>query len=173
MCCSCLGLNKHLHFSLLQAADIFNTLNLLFISFISSITFIPRKLHSLSHFGVANPAHNQMVLLLKHKRFHFSTMRDVRLIMVRQFRRLMDEQSTRGNQTMKLLLRMRRRTNKDEWEASYLEVKAPLGPGAAGAEPWWGGVWPLIACQALWSSLSWHHWESIWEESGRKKTQTD
>lgn len=58
-------------------------------------------------------------------------MRDVRLIMVRQLRRLMDEQSTRGNQTMKLLLTMRRRTNKDEWEASYLELKAPLGPGAA------------------------------------------
>lgn len=37
-----------------------------------------------------------MVLLLKHKRFHFSTMRDVRLRTVRQFRRLMDEQSTRG-----------------------------------------------------------------------------
>lgn len=190
MCCRCLGLlgvsprkpaglgqkrlNKHLHFSLLQAADILKTLNLLFILFISSVTFIPWKLHSLPHCNVANLVHNQMVLLLKHKSFHFSTMRDVRLIMVRQFRRLMDEQSTRGNQTMKLLLRMRRLTNEDEWEASHLELKAPLGPGAAWAEPWWGGVWPLIASQTLWSSLSWHHWESIWEERWKKKQpQTD
>lgn len=72
-----------------------------------------------------------MALLLKYKRFQFSTRRYVRLRTVRQFRRLMDEQSTRGNQTMKLLLRMRRRTNKDEWEASYLELEAPPGPGAA------------------------------------------
>lgn len=163
------GAEQSPSFHPLQIADILKTLNLLFISFISSFTFNPRKLSSFHHCNVADLIHNQMVLLLKHERFHFYSTRDIRLITVRQFGRLMDERSMGGNQTTKWLLRMRTRTNKDELEASYLELKALLGPGAAWADPWWGGVWPLIACQALWRSLSWHHWESIWEKRWKKK----